>query len=547
MKKIFTLLLMIAAMGSATQAQANISDTYERSGIALIYAAHPDEYNDMVRNSFHTLSVPTKFDTDDLPIDYMDMPLSRQTTDPNTRRQAIISKMSEQDYGKQLLSFLFDRRHDGTMDINRVLARGTYNATDIDVLKSQSTVRGVRAIGDRGFSLVKNNYILVLDMFALEREHKEDSKNVTWKAKINAYLFRINYSDQVSETFYNCWILDSDSEEQRAAKRAQFDNMWVGVDFVCEATTENSSTQALKKENLPEAINYIMERAYDDLLPSIEKLHTEWEVATYISRTRPIEAPIGTKEGLRNGQRYDVYEYTQRGGKLESERKGIIRATKIVKNDREATGGVAPTSKFYQIAGWKLQPGMTLKQNHDAEMLLDLGYRNKAKDGYFATFSFLGHIATCGITNYGLLEFGVSSHSVKNSPLLHDHDLEYEFREKAAMVDVGIGYGLGFRLARFFEFVPHVIVGAEFNSAVKTNQPETVEGKPSTLDQMGCYLTAGVRFNLSFCYPVYFFGGIDHTDYWYGGKVYNASYDMLKSVGRGRSGVGYTFGLRIAF
>ena len=84
------------------------------------------------------------------------------------------------------------------MDV--IAERGMFSATDADVIASRSSVRQEAMLKDAGLNLIDRSYILIYDITSLETTKEGD-----WIANCDAYIYKLDWSEEVSETFYQQW------------------------------------------------------------------------------------------------------------------------------------------------------------------------------------------------------------------------------------------------------------------------------------------------------------------------------------------------------
>jgi hypothetical protein len=114
--------------------------------------------------------------------------------------------------------------------------------------------------------------------------------------------------------------------------------------------------------------NNFMQYAFTDAMRSVEKIRPDFKVKTPIVETKPVEAKIGTKEGLKRKQRYEVYEgeLNPATNEIKSKYVGTVRAAKIAKNNDTTSVARAMTSKFATVFQKKpIQPHMFIEQKND--------------------------------------------------------------------------------------------------------------------------------------------------------------------------------------
>lgn len=544
MKKISALFIILVLSSFVINGQEKVkelvSDQYDRNGLATMLVTYGDNQDQNIRTYFDAINKGDKFDVDQIPQKNLRVNHSRGTA-AATRSNAIASHMNSNDYGKEIVSWLYSRDADGMMNASRVLERGHYNATEDDILRMEGTKQGREALGDIGFQLIANNYVLVIDYWSIKRT--SDKKKVSWSVAADAYLYRINYSDEISEQIFDCWIDEDDTPESAQEKRERFDALRIGTTLVMTAST----TQSYDEDD--GGMKAAVVAAYNKLMYQLEEGNDAWLVKAAIYRKKPVRAKIGTKEGLKNGMRFDAYRYEQReDGKLTSKRKGILRATTIASNKGVAEKD-SPASEFYQIAGGKLEEGMVLRQKNDLKMFVSAGYRDGGLKGINVKVDNLTKIGTRGTSQYVLIDvtgwgYNIDKYYEKQGGGRPSGDPSF-----ITAVDVGIGYGIGFRASRYVEIVPHALVGIGFLFSENDADAlvEATSDEESFFDKAGFFATVGLKFNINVYYPVQIFGGVDASFSFGANDVYLRNYEVLKSMDKTRSGVGIFGGIRIAF
>ena len=218
--------------------------------------------------------------------------------------------------------------------------------------------------------------------------------------------------------------------------------------------------------------------------------------------------------------------------------------------DKESS---APASEFYQIAGRTVSEGMIRRQKSDLGMSIGLGYRAGGQSGLNVKIDYLTKIKTRGTSHYALIDASVNGYRPQKYYDKHGNaPATGEIPTLITAVDAGIGYGIGFRATRYFEIMPHAIVGMAMlfsennltdDSALTTNE----NGELSFLDKTGWFATAGLRLNINVYYPVQIYGGADFTFCFGASDWYLENYEHLKNMGKQRQGLGLFAGVRITF
>lgn len=286
------------------------------------------------------------------------------------------------------------RDQQGNFNYSLVAQRGAYTATDADVITSRgSNTSRIEMIGEQ---LINKSYVLVYeinDLYDMEeyydRVDKRNRNNKDYKpvnrsekgynCEYVAYVYKVNFTDSVARTFYdNYWV---DQKNQDSKKIAA----WAGARFPIEmiTTVKNtvSATQSknplpyVRKKSLIELLEeipaHIQENAFSFLNTRIE----DFKLKTTVFNAYPVLAKLGNKEGLRIDQRFIIYEIEQSSdGNQVMNRKGVVRVKKISNNKNEATGESNP-SRFYQVSGKHLYPGMFMKSKEDVGLVFSGGYK----------------------------------------------------------------------------------------------------------------------------------------------------------------------------
>ncbi len=441
---LFTLLILSGIFAFAQNFDSNrgkLSDSYQRNSITKMYVTYGDRFDGMMNlymNSFVVFG--EKFDKNEIGM--------REFRTYKKRGElgsfAVQSVLDQQQVGKKILSFWLNRDSNGMMNDELLQSRSLYNVTDKEVMIDEASK--VSHLRDMGEMLINNSYVVVFDLKKVEKKEyvnkKTGKKTITYYADMAAYAFQLDFTpDMLIDLYDHMWIYDTDNASVKAAKKKAYDDMTVKMKSAASTTVRGSgaSEQA--------AIN----ATFSSILHNLEKNIDAWQVKTDIVTTHPIRAKIGTKENLKNGDRYKVFAYKEAAGKtargtdtivLRKVRKGFVRATTIANNNRVADGKT-PMSRFYQIHGGHLEPGMLLQEAKDKKMAVSIGFGYPGVSVAYADIDYLLHIGNLGVCQYFITNFGFSVD---------------------ATFDVGIGYGIGFPLSRMFELQPYIKAGLDIEA-----------------------------------------------------------------------------------
>lgn len=512
---IFTFGLTTSMFAQAKVKNKAFSDKYSRNSVTKLFVVHNDNYDNTVEEAARNFNFGEKYD-------YNDFGVSR-FIDRSGRGKAssmdLLNILNQQNLGKSIVSFWFNRGDDGIMNDELLQARSLYNTNDGDVLIDKASK--VSTLAELGDQLIKNSYVVVFDTKEVVRKERKDKKTgkvtVSWQATTNAYVYNLALdSTFIENLYYNMWIQDNDSPAEKAAKKKLYDDLRVNLSYVTSVSKTSSST-VTEKNPEDKAKRSAIISSYNDLLEKMEKAIPAWQVKVAIHDTHPIRCKIGTKENLKNGTRYRVYKYMEdEQGNLKTKPVGYVRATTIANNNIVATGE-SPTSRFYQIAGGHLEPGMLMRENKDKGIGVSVGAKYHGVNSVYCDVDYLLHISNFGGCAYGMLGFG------------------FDYRKDLSLyMDLNGGLGYGIPITRWFELMPFVKIGAD-----AMPRPEEDENKENSYSAW--YAEGGARLSMQPVYPLRVFVQADY-DY-----LISAGNCYIDGIDENRYGLGLSVGIRYAF
>ena len=544
MKKLFLLTTLCVMVFSNVFARKKtlVDDQYQRNSLSVIIINRGDLYDNTINNAVSKIDRGDKFDVNVIGTEILKYNAERPAT-PSP--EELGEELNDEQVGRQIVSYWFNRQADGTMDTQRILERGHYNATDQDLMNASASKVGVESLGDTGWQLIGNSYVLVLDYNNFKKEKNSFGKE-SWNVTTTATVYQLQYNKKSQDLIFDQWIDESDSEEVKAQKREAQDKI------LFEMKPRARVTELTIREIEDGGIETAIIESYAEVISSIEKEISEWNVTTSIYARKPLSAKIGRKEGLKNGNRYQAYKVKEDAdGNAFSVAKGYIRATKINDN-RGYTEGNTGLSEFYQISGGHIEEGMTIRQKNDLGMGVSLGYKISDFSPYNLTIDYLAHINTKGFAHYGMMNIGFDI--ISGSKLSKEKSMHYNINDDGGVkyFSVSMGYGFGIRPIRHIELVPFLMVGGDYIS-VSNESMKDVERqrlKDGFMDKVAWFINPGLRANFNVRYPLQFFVQIDYqriisegNDY----AIYNfIMRDNFSDIGHTDS-VGFMFGIKWTF
>ncbi len=525
MKKLFTSLALCGCLVVSAQEKVreNVQDDYKRNSLSIIVVDRGDNYDDTVFEAVRSINLGDKFDLNLIPTNRITISGNRANTVGGIE---VGKAVNASDLGKEILSYWFDRQADGTMNAKRLEQRGNYNADDQDVLNARAAKVGPESLGDVGYALINGSYVMILDYSGITSS-KNDKQEVSWSVTTNAYVYQIDYSEDIEAQVIEAWVYEDDTPEAIARKNEAYDKILVGMS---PKATVSYTTSAKEADG---GVRAAIVEGYGETLLRLENQIPAWNVTTAIAKRNPLRAKIGTKEGVKNRMRFRAYLVKgDKNGNPYTVPKGYIRATTVADNRGMATGQSTKFTEFYQISGGKIDEGMTIKQKNDLGMGVSLGYKVGGLAPYNLTVDYLASINTKGFSHYGLLNVGYDMFSGskigdKVGQYLPAGSLTGLTDGGISYINFGIGYGFGIRPIRHVELMPFIMGGGDYMMN-HNDLPDDEETEDSFSKKIAWYGNAGLRVNFNVKYPLQLFIQADYTLLIEEGSYYKAFNDLLK-------------------
>ncbi|HOH24956.1 MAG TPA: hypothetical protein PKY68_07725 [Bacteroidales bacterium] len=548
---IFLLLLTACLSPAQGQDQGEMlpEERYTRNSASIIRMEYGDSFDARVAAHINNTSLGGRFDINEIALQALKISESRNyypmgsslPTAPD-RTELISTMLNEQQAGQQIVAYVFNRQSDGNMNLDRVFERGEYSAHDVD-MRLSGTLK-VETVRDAGSQLIGRSYLMVYDVTNLRQEYsgEGDSRELYWKATAALYLYKLNWDEQDLDTFYDkYWLDDNTPAEEKQAKKAAFEAWNIPVELISRISLFDKSVstgiEANKRlgvlgdkkktdeQRLSDAFAELHKQICSDLNYKIEKQHEDFVVTTPITSLRPIRAKIGTKEDVKHGLRFYAYGFKGNSdGSIKLVRKGILRATKNVADNRIVATGESPESEFTKIAGYgRVVEGLTLVEKKDLNLSLGVGFNSipqggPVKGGFHLDLSYENH------TRKGFCAYATATLNLDGDAM-----------------NYLLSYGYGLRIPNF-EIYPFAGVGIDAYSFDGDDAYESSD--------LNAYLVqGGLRAQLNIFYPVYLFWNVSFNTVFGKGYKYEELEGTSDSNGnyRDMNGTQTALGVRYCF
>ena len=549
---LFLLLLAVCLLPARSQDQGELlpEERYTRNSASVIRIEYGDSLDAGVAAHISNAQLGDRFDVNEIALQTLKIEESRAHFFPEgsiwpkapDRTELVSAMLNEQKAGQQIVAYIFNRQPDGNMNLDRVFERGEYSAHDVD-MRLSGTLK-VETVRDAGSGLIGRSYLMVYDVTNLRTEYsgKDDNRELYWKATAALYLYKLNWDEQDLNTFYDKYWLDENTPaEERQAKKAAFEAWNIPVELVervnlgdksvstgIEANKRRgvlSNKKITDEQRLTNAFNELQEQIYSDLNYKIEKQHEDFIVTTPITSLRPIRAKIGTKEDVRHGLRFYAYGFKgDSDGGVKLVRKGILRATKKVADNRTVATGESPESEFTKIAGYgRVVEGLTLVEKKDLNLSLGVGFNSipqggPVNSGFHADLSYENHTGR-RFCSYTSLAFNLDG----------------------SAMNLILSYGYGLRIPNF-EIYPFAGFGMDTYSFDGSDAYEKA-------DLRAYVLQGGLRAQVNIYYPVYLFWNVSYNAVFGKGNIYQSYEGVSNNMGnfRDMNGSQTALGIRYCF
>ena len=369
---------------------------YRRSSLyTLMINDKNREHYGRIRNSFGDIELSEKFN------DHNVGPYLIPGTEGEDQTLNINNFLAQNNIAKELVAKWFNRSADGTFNMDLVAERGSYDASELDVMVAQESKRGSALLADAGEELIKNTFIVVYDY---KYSNKEESAKKTggWLSAIStvasyagldvvssvadvaniaqttmgkgyfvkttAYLYKLKWDEEIASRFYNeMWIDESNYDP---SKKEAFDNTdMFQLEFVgTQVARRNLQSSIFSSKTNEDLIGIATIRAADKSISKLQREYEQFRVKTPLLSGEPITAAIGVKEGLEKGDKFEVLEQTiNDDGVTEYKRVGIIKVDhkQIWDNSYLAEEDQTANKSGYTVfkgAKNKFYPGMLIRQ-----------------------------------------------------------------------------------------------------------------------------------------------------------------------------------------
>lgn len=373
---------------------------YRRSSLYTMMINDTDRLHfDVIRDAFGNFEISEKFNDHNIGPYLIDAEGGEKD-----QSDVITAYLDDNGVARDLVAKWFNRNEKGEFNMDLVAERGSYNASDLDVLVASDSKRGEALLADAGEELIGNTFLIVNDYKYINKEEvankasgvlsfvsdvasiagydgvalAADAANVGasvmgkgYVVKTTSYLYRLVWNEEVANEFYtNLWM---DSRNYDTAKKEAFEttNLFklrlVGsqsawADLQSTAFTKKSDQQLISRATL---------KATNKGISKLQRKFEEFRTKSPLLSGDPIAAKIGLKEGLEKGDRFEVLEQVidkdgrtryKRVGKIKVDHKHIWNNTMYDEESEESTSTSEEEYTLFKGRKGKYYSGMLIRQ-----------------------------------------------------------------------------------------------------------------------------------------------------------------------------------------
>lgn len=394
--------MMLAAMTAG--AQDNAQTKYRRSSLYQLMINHREQkFADDIQEVFLTMPVSDHFNDHDLAVKVVDMDEKLKGASSSKENETITEWLENNKVASRMVAKWFNRdMFTGQCDMELVKERGLYNASAFDKVMASRSVRGQALLEDAGEDLIGNTFVIVNDIRYVDKEKtgkaigmglrllgglsqaftgvdlSDMADNLAdmseslkgFKVKINTYLYRLEWNDEVAGIFYQTqYGVTPDSPAKAAFDKARGTYR---LKYVGKQESSGSTTSFLGVNlDTPEAmVRKACQRAVDENVANLQHNYEEFRTKSPLTGVEPITVAIGLKEGITEDTRFEVLEAVEKeDGVVQYRRVGIIQPIKslIWDNRYMAAEEGAPNASlgfttFKKVSGGDFYPGMLVRE-----------------------------------------------------------------------------------------------------------------------------------------------------------------------------------------
>lgn len=403
--RFFVLLAFWGSLANRSLAQVTElqtpSATYTRAGFTVVYVKDQNNpYAGQGEAGYNSWKLPPKYDEN--PVKSRVLPVQGVPSLGNTA--SVQDLLANNQVQQQIVGAIFNEK-DGRYNYERLFERARYMMNDNAVLRLKQSAIGIESNAKTDawiMPLIANTYVGLVSLGKVQPWQEVyddiDNQNRERARRDRRYVFqpvrrtKRGYRTEVFTAVYQLELKDS-------VLYHFFDNYWADANtpkdkaekFIAARKNLKLPMKLVAARRNPDPVSGIYPYSYDEapspavavemacagMLDAAVAQSEDLKTRTVIYDVWPIRAKIGTKEGVRTDQLFNIYEREQLAdGTTASVWKGAVRASVRVSDNAQNTDGESQPTLFYQVAGKKLEQGMAIVEHPTLGLSGYLGWQH---------------------------------------------------------------------------------------------------------------------------------------------------------------------------
>lgn len=191
-----------------------------------------------------------------------------------------------------------------------------------------------------------------------------------FKVKINTFLYRLDWNEEVANTFYKEQYAAKPNKEKRdnfAANRNKYTLTYVGK---VESSGGTTSFLGIKEDEPIVMVRKACQRAIDENVVDLQRNYEEFRTKSPLISVEPLTAYIGMKDGVTPKTQYEVLEVVEmENGAHKYNRVGVIEPienliwdNRFMATEEGAAGSTLGFTTFRKVSGKDFAKGMLIRE-----------------------------------------------------------------------------------------------------------------------------------------------------------------------------------------
>lgn len=396
--------------------EAMANAPYRRSSLYSFLVSHPHlKMDEEIVTAFMAIETPDKYNNHDLSVKCVTTASKKDDV-----RKEVDKFLKNNNVAKRLVSKWFMRDKEfGWNSPDLILERGQYDVSATDIEAAAQTKTGIATLGDRGFELIDNTFVIANDITYVDHEkNAQIAKDVLsgvgalfaivsgqednlitslatvgavisdmiagFTVKVTSYLYQLDWSEEIADIYYNEYYIDrpqadsasivqylNDPEIAAKIEKYEKDNSTFSLSYVGKYQAKSAKPVLRGLYNPTDVFKKVCARAIDNNVAALQKSYDQFKVKVPLYSTEPLMARIGLKEDVTPNTKYEVLMpiYDQKTGKTEYRKKGVIKPipgkiwdNRYMASEEDAVGSELNSTSFKVVSGGGFTEGMLIRE-----------------------------------------------------------------------------------------------------------------------------------------------------------------------------------------